>query len=526
MEKNDGCDVSDEFWAKVEPLIPAPKGPAVDIHRRAAAKAGKALDARKTLSAVLHVLRSNVSWRALPESIKEVPTLYRHFTHWREQGFFLRLRRAGLGDCEELKGLAWDRVEGAGSISNMEAKSSRLALPSSGPEVRERELSLSEPRLQAQLLRLHGVTDASGFWNAIQGLFRECIPSNSMIAYLDYIDHPKTWMAAKVLATSNANMPKEWFEERWKLDITPPFVQSHPGIKFFRFSDIISDTREFRNTDYFRRYFKPFGWYYIACLSYWRGSRISSAIAIRRTQEQGDYRPAEIELLKKLHTHIDVVLKRLLPAHKEHAKAHWLGEFAQHLPMPLLLLDWNLDPFYVNREALKQCAVWNFGPEMARAYDPRAVFRIPPTVIQACAELKARWIGENMPAAGTAHPRVSSRLTNPDLPGYSATIALQTDSKDLIAKPGFVIYFNGRAAEGRPAHELGSKTALWRLTATERDLVRLASEGHSNHEIAVQLHKSVNTVKHQLTSAYNKLGITGRGNRLANSIGSELLAAV
>jgi len=152
---------------------------------------------------------------------------------------------------------------------------------------------------------------------------------------------------------------------------------------------IISDPRELRNTDYFRQFFKPFDWHHIVCLPYWRGSEISSGIDLRRTQKQGDFQPGEIALLKKLHPHIDTVLKRLLPAHKEQSVADWLREFAQHLPLPLLLLDWNLTPVYVNREALRQCAIWNFGAHKARAYDPRAVFQTPSAIIGACSTLRS-----------------------------------------------------------------------------------------------------------------------------------------
>jgi DNA-binding CsgD family transcriptional regulator len=485
----------------------------------------KPTDARKILSGILYILRNGLSWRASPSAYGSGATLNRYFKIWQRSGFFAKLREAGLGDCQELRDFPWARVESEEPPSRLES-GNRLAAFHPAFEVRERELSLSHPRVQAQLLRLHGATDVSGFWSSLQSLFGETIPNNSMVAYLDYFDHPKSWMAARILTTANAHMSSEWLEKRWKLDITPPFLQLHPGIKFFQFSDIIADPREYQNTDYFRQFFKPFGWYYTGCLSFWHRSGVNSVIALRRTQAQGDYRPEEIELFKKLHPHIEVVLKRLLPIHRDQAKAYWLGEFARHIPLPLLLLDWDLEPFYVNCAALEQCAVWNFGPNKARAYDPRATFRTPSVIVRTCAELKARWLAENMAANGTEQPKVSSRLSHSDFPGFSATVTLQSDSKDLITKPSFLIYFDHPESAAPQMEDSYNKFPLWRLTAAERDIAQLALDGCNNKEIAAQLHKSVNTVKHQLTSVYSKLGISDRGKRLRKTLGSAVQAAV
>ncbi len=517
-------EVSDEFWANVERLIPVRRLER-GVRRGSHGLGRKPTDARKILSGILYLLRNGISWRASPSAYGSGATLNRYFKMWQRSGFFAKLRESELADSRELKDFPWTRVEREDRPSQLEPENASLAFRPNY-EVRERELSLSHPRVQAQLLKFHGVTDVSGFWSSLQSLFRETIPNNSMVAYLDYFDHPKSWMAARILATANAQMSSEWLEKRWKVDITPPFLQLHPGIKFFQFSDIIADPQEYQNTDYFRQFFKPFDWYYTGCLSFWHRAGVNSVIAIRRSQAQGAYRPDEIELFKKLHPHIEVVLKRLLPIHKDQAKAHWLGEFARHLPLPLLLLDWNLEPFYVNCAALEQCAVWNFGPSKARAYDPRATFRTPSVIIGTCAELKARWLAGNIAAKGNEEPKVSSRLSHSNYPGYNATVTLQSDSKDLITKPSFLIYFDHPEAAAPQLDDSYNKIPLWRLTAAERDIARLALDGCNNQEIAAQLHKSVNTVKHQLTSVYSKLGINGRGKRLRNSLGSGVPVAV
>jgi DNA-binding CsgD family transcriptional regulator/transposase len=511
------CEVSDRFWSQVEPLIPTDKGVSGKMRQRAPGGGRKPVDTRRTLASILYVLRNGISWSASPSEFSSVQTVHRRFKIWQKAGFFRKIRRFAQGGYPELENLAWERTEETGDTPRKSPTVAALSRSTPVCETSEREPTISDMRVQSLLMRLHGVTDSATFWNALQSLFRETIPNNSMVAYLDYFDHPKTWMAAKILATENASMPAAWFEERWKLDITPRFLQSHPGIKFFRFSDIISDPKEFQNSDYFTQFFKPHGWYYTACLSYWHGAGVNSVIALRRTQEQGDYRPGEIELFKKIHPHVETVLKRLLPTHKEQTKAQWLGEFAQHLPLPLLLLDWNLEPIYINREALDQCACWNFGPAKARSYDPRAVFRAPSEVLRTCEKLKVLWLEESTPAGRPEQQRLSRQVSHPLVAEFSATITVQTDSKGLISKPGFLVYFDQRKTPD-PQLARAERTAMWRLTSAERDLVQLASAGLSNKDIAVQLHKSINTVKHQMTSVYSKLGINGRGKRLVNSL--------
>ena len=48
------------------------------------------------------------------------------------------------------------------------------------------------------------------------------------------------------------------------------------------------------------------------------------------------------------------------------------------------------------------------------------------------------------------------------------------------------------------------------LTPTERDVVRLVSDGLANNDIATRLFVSPRTVQSHLTHVYAKLGITSR----------------
>jgi DNA-binding CsgD family transcriptional regulator len=54
-------------------------------------------------------------------------------------------------------------------------------------------------------------------------------------------------------------------------------------------------------------------------------------------------------------------------------------------------------------------------------------------------------------------------------------------------------------------------TSVWdALTPTERDVVRLVSEGLANNDIATRLFVSPRTVQTHLTHVYTKLGLSSR----------------
>jgi DNA-binding CsgD family transcriptional regulator len=177
--------------------------------------------------------------------------------------------------------------------------------------------SLDDPRLERLLLSLHGAIDVEGFWGAVQTVLNQTIPNDACEAYIKYVDFPTSWNASRILATPNACKSAEWQQGRRDASMVPAFTLSNRGIKLCRLSEVVPDQRKLRQSEFFRRYMAPHGWYYSVSCLFWDGNRLASEIVLRRTAWQGDFRSGEMALLRRLHPHIETALGRLAAVEKK-----------------------------------------------------------------------------------------------------------------------------------------------------------------------------------------------------------------
>ena len=107
--------VTDEFWQRVEPLIP-PRAVADKIYLRKPGAGRPAKPARLVFEAIVYVLRTGCQWRALPkERFGSASAIHKRFLEWEEAGFFEALWRAGLAEYDQMQGIAWrwQSIDGA-----------------------------------------------------------------------------------------------------------------------------------------------------------------------------------------------------------------------------------------------------------------------------------------------------------------------------------------------------------------------------------------------------------------------------
>ncbi len=367
---------------------------------------------------------------------------------------------------------------------------------------------IEDPRLQTPLLALLEADDFDEFWLATRAVFQAILPDDAVTAYLNYLDFAKSWKASAMFATSATVKSDAWHEERRRVEVTAPFLAEHPGVRFYRLSDLFPNRAAFTASPLFQTFMKPYGWGDSVGLVYRRGSEVNSVISLRRPADRGPYRQAEMRLLRQLHPHFEAVIRRLIRAQEQRVKLDWFENFNEHLPFALLQLDWELKTTYANREAMQQCCAWNYGPNPRKRYNPRSVFRVPPPIVEACATLQRLWLKRAV--AGE-----SVRLVHPEHPQLRATVTLQAHEAGSATRPVFAVWFVDQSEPVDALQPVSSLPAADRLTPAERELAELICSGCSNVEAAQRLGKSRKTVAGQLTSIYKKLGVPSRARLIA-----------
>lgn len=102
-------EVSDAFWARVAPLIPAHQRDPHKVYKMKPGNGRKPLPARQVFEAILFVLRTGIQWKALPkERFGSASSVHRYFQEWETAGVFEALWQKGLCEYDEFEGIGWE----------------------------------------------------------------------------------------------------------------------------------------------------------------------------------------------------------------------------------------------------------------------------------------------------------------------------------------------------------------------------------------------------------------------------------
>lgn len=75
-------EVSDEFWARVAPLIPKVKRDPKKSYQRRRGGGRKPMESRRIFEAIIYVLRTGIQWKALPKEYGSSSSVHRYFRKW------------------------------------------------------------------------------------------------------------------------------------------------------------------------------------------------------------------------------------------------------------------------------------------------------------------------------------------------------------------------------------------------------------------------------------------------------------
>jgi len=128
-------EISDAFWALVEPRVPVKLRDPAQTYARKPGAGRKPAPARDIFAAIVYVLRTGIIWNALPKEKFGVcsSTVHRTFQEWQKAGFFLDLWRAGLAEYDAMEGIAWEWQAADGTMLK-----APLAQESVGPNPTDR----------------------------------------------------------------------------------------------------------------------------------------------------------------------------------------------------------------------------------------------------------------------------------------------------------------------------------------------------------------------------------------------------
>ncbi len=372
------------------------------------------------------------------------------------------------------------------------------------PKTGSKREAVIDPSLEKTLLSLHAAMNLGSFWKAIQQLLAAAMPNRLIGLMLQ----PNPILP--MIARWTLPMPDGFFAA----EPLQSYIAAQPRQRFVRISDLFSNRSSLMKSAFYRRYMAPQRCAHGIGLFFWRRQRLICVIAIMRTATQGDLSPAEMKLLQHLYPQFLTALCRLRSLEREHSLRMDLEEFLSRLPMPTILLRWNLKLIYQNRAAREFCAVWEKGPEKAQLMN--ATSPIPSEILDRCRLLKQQWADAQRPIALQAGFK-EERVHHPRSPHLRATLHLKQLSSAGVARPHFLIECEDLRRQAAP--RAGSASArlphLVRLTRREQEVARLVCEGRSNQEIADNAGLSLPTVKKHVHGIFRKLEVTSRSQLVA-----------
>jgi DNA-binding CsgD family transcriptional regulator len=366
--------------------------------------------------------------------------------------------------------------------------------------------SVIDPALEKPLLCLHAAMNVGSFWKAIQQLLSVAVP-NRLIGLT--FEHNPGW-------PTNARWTRPMPDDFFAAEPLKSYLAQAPRKKFMRLGNLFCNRSSFVKSNLYRRYIAAQKCAHGFCLFFWKRKRLICVIAILRTVKQGDISPTEMKLLLQLYPQFLAALGRLGSLEREHLVRADFQEFLSRLPLPTIILRWNLKPIYQNRAAREFCAVWQKGPEEAKR--TKATSPIPSEILDRCGAMKEQWV--NAQPNRRLEPRTKlsvEEVHHPRLSHLRATIHLKQIKSAGVARPHFFIECEDLCRNSlAPARLVNSHLpTLARLTVREREVAQLACEGRSNKEIADAAHLSVAMVKKHIHAIFRKLEVPSRSRLVA-----------
>lgn len=277
---------------------------------------------------------------------------------------------------------------------------------------------------------------------------------------------------------------------------------------------VVSQSQQLFRSVFYSRYLAPRECRSGVLLFFWKRQRLICSIAILRPVREGDFSQVHMKLLRHLYPQLMTALCQIEALERERSVLVDIEGFLGRLPLPTIILRWNLKPIYLNRAAREFCAVWEKGPEEAKRTKPSCA--IPNEILERCRRLRQQWLEAERQSLAVSFLR-EEQLCHPRFSHLRATIRLWHLRSARVARPHFLIECEDLSRNGSYFQRASSSAlpALARLTIREQEVARLVCAGQSNKEIASATHLSLAMVKKHLHAIFRKLQVPSRSRLVA-----------
>ncbi len=346
-------------------------------------------------------------------------------------------------------------------------------------------------------------------------LFRATMAYHSLYVSFSGLDYFCPWLIRDTLP--NRCDVADVTDRYDRLNPTQPFLRQNIGIAQSMFNEQMDTMPPVHRRAYLQRFKRQEGWDKYAEIYFWNGPALQGHICVRRSSDQPDFTRNDLCLLADLREAFSECVSNLHRQHRERLTSNSLHQVLGSLPIPILVLDWDLNPISFNTAARSACADWVHGEAAGRAVKLTQFLTVPAEIVAACQQEKMRLSSlsfNEVDAPERFAPRFRS-IAHPTTSGLSAQLEVLEVPRELVGMPNFLVrmqQMNGPARSNDATTQTApaSLATLSCLTHCERQVAILAGRGMPNQDIATRLSKSVPTVKMQLQSIFRKLSVSNR----------------
>lgn len=261
-----------------------------------------------------------------------------------------------------------------------------------------------------------------------------------------------------------------------------------PQGNVIRISDVTTK-RSYEQSNYYRLFMKTFGFYHELGVYLLDGIKIIGVIGLVRPQSEKGFNMKDVHQLKLLSQYLSQNLTHRLQLEKMKGQQQLLESLIHFSGMGVILFDPSFSIHYANSLA-EQIAVeflsFNKTKQLSDNPIKHFLFQI---------------VSRTLWKLGMKKTISSERNQS-----FSVEILPTGNTSDhhLI----YVAYIKRHVVSSHNISASEVNESI--LTAKEKEVVKLVSQGYANHEIATQMFVSVNTIKKHLQNIYQKLGVNNR----------------